>query len=107
MLLRVSIYKDQGGDCSNGGLSSKGDACMLSTDPENDPVDGCRLPVVVLGQTVPGYKVATPIEPVESGSVGYMAGGCFIYTSDSRFPSDTPIPLHDRTETVELYASFD
>jgi hypothetical protein len=27
-----------------------------------------------------------------------MFGGTFIYTSDSRFPAEYPIPLHDRIE---------
>ena len=32
-----------------------------------------------------------------------MFGGNFVYTSDSRFPSDYPIPIHDRFETQEQY----
>ena len=35
--------------------------------------------------------------------VGPMFGGNFVYTSDSRFPSDYPIPIHDRFETQEQY----
>ena len=98
MLLNVNIYKNNG-DCSNGGLSSKNDRCVLSTDPENDVLPVKHLPVVILGETVPGYVVCRPVEPVPSGCVGYMAGGCFVYTSDGRFPADYPIPLHDRMES--------
>jgi hypothetical protein len=29
-----------------------------------------------------------------------MAGGTFIYSSDSHFPSRYPIALHDRWETL-------
>jgi len=98
MLLRVSIYKDKGSDCSNGGLSSKADECVLSTDPENDDIEGSRLPVVVIGSNLPGYYHVKPAEPCPSNRRGYMAGGCYVYTSDSRFPAKYPLPLHDRTE---------
>lgn len=33
----------------------------------------------------------------------YMAGGNFVYSSDSRFPSKYPIPIHDRRETWDNY----
>jgi hypothetical protein len=31
-----------------------------------------------------------------------MFGGCFLWTSDGRFPSPHPIALHDRWESPEL-----
>ena len=34
---------------------------------------------------------------------GPMFGGAFIWSSDSRFPSRQPIPVHDRYETPERY----
>lgn len=38
-------------------------------------------------------------EPLEThGKQHHMFGGNFIHTSDSRFPSDYPIPVHDRIE---------
>jgi hypothetical protein len=46
---------------------------------------------------------AEPIDPVPRGHVGYMFGGTFIHSSDSRFPNPYPIPLHDRTETQAQY----
>lgn len=33
--------------------------------------------------------------------IWYMFGGTFIYTSDGRFPTNYPIPLHDRREAQE------
>jgi hypothetical protein len=35
--------------------------------------------------------------------LGPMFGGNFIYSSDSRFPSDAPIRIHDRYETPTKY----
>ena len=40
---------------------------------------------------------AKPASLVKSNSQ-CMMGGNFIYTSDSRFPGDAPIPVHDRVE---------
>jgi hypothetical protein len=44
---------------------------------------------------------AEPIDPPTG--VGWMAGGNFIWTSDSRFPSDYPIAVHDRQESQDQY----
>lgn len=30
-----------------------------------------------------------------------MFSGAFVYTSDSRFPNQFPIPVHDRSEVEE------
>lgn len=43
------------------------------------------------------YLRAIPKSILDSG-VRSMFGGNFIYTSDSRFPSDHPIKVHDRVE---------
>ena len=40
---------------------------------------------------------AVPASIAKSGRHS-MAGGNWIYTSDSRFPSDAPISVHDRVE---------
>lgn len=101
MLLRVSIYKDRGSDCSNGGLSHYHDEVFLATDPENDPLTGQSLPVVKLVKRQlfgSEYVHAEPVERPPKGRSGYMAGGCFISTCDSRFPCRYPVSLHDRTE---------
>lgn len=48
------------------------------------------------------------VEPMEQpeGMIGPMAGGCFVYSSDSRFRalSSYPLAVHDRFETSEQYA---
>jgi hypothetical protein len=53
-------------------------------------------------RTLGGVLSAKPAEDPR----WWMFGGCFIYTSDSRFPSHAPIALHDRTETAEESAAL-
>ena len=70
----------------------------------------------VTGEDYVGYKfrsmgvfyflnpqVGDDFEVYPKGNVGYMFGGNFIHTSDSRIPNDYPIPIHDRQETQEQY----
>lgn len=47
------------------------------------------------------YMYVEPLDPVPSGFVGYMASGKFVYSSDSRFPNNYPIAIHDRIEMSE------
>jgi len=44
-----------------------------------------------------GRLRAVPKKLKDEG-VWYMNGGNFVYTSDSRFPADYPIPVFDRVE---------
>jgi hypothetical protein len=44
------------------------------------------------------YLHAVPADENGKPRMGGMMGGNFIYTSDSRFPSASPIPVHDRFE---------
>ena len=103
--LTCNIYRAKGYErCPNGGISEHHDEVLLVGDGVNGPFseeDAAKLgiPVVVLvcrkGLAKNGgdYLHAEPI----AGS-DCMAGGAFIYTCDSRFPSDYPISLHDRRE---------
>ncbi len=100
------IYKDEGGDSSNGGLSSKAQRVILVDSEIGDaPFEPSeKIPAVKLVRRNIGgeYLSAQPMsEPYDE--IGYMFGGCFIYSSDSRFPSSYPIPLHDRCESQKLY----
>lgn len=52
------------------------------------------------------YLHAEPVASCPSDMVGWMSGGTFIYSHDSRFPSDYPIALHDRCETQKQYQSL-
>lgn len=106
--LHCSIFKAAGwGDCSNNGISNHvkevtlvGPGIPEIFEPSEDaPAVRCRNRVVY-GKT---YTHAIPIDGKNPENVGWMMGGCFIWTSDSRFPADYPIPLHDRQETYKQY----
>lgn len=91
------------GNSSNGGLSSFCQTLEIGKDIE-----------LVEGNL--GTCIARPIEKPPEGHVGWMDGGCFISTSDSRFTRAVEhilghnfygaIPLHDRSESQELYNSM-
>jgi hypothetical protein len=108
--LRVSIYKS-GPDCTNDGVTANATSAVLVN------ADGCPrvpeifgsngdVPELIIGYDVVGGKTtyyATPNALPPDGRTGYMFGGNFIYSEDSRFPFDYPVPVHDRTETWEQY----
>jgi len=104
--LSVSIYRDGSGyDCTNGGASSKFDKGIVTGYKIGEdsqifpPSDDCPE-YVILRDFVNGGQErirAVPVELVESGK-WTMFGGNFLYTCDSRFPSDQPIKIHDRVE---------
>ena len=100
--LMVWIYRSDH-ECSNNGVSAHHTKAVLTgpavpeiVAPNND------MPEIELktGNLGHGYKIV----PKEHGKgAGPMFGGCFIYSSDSRFPTFHPIALHDRWES-KLYA---
>jgi hypothetical protein len=111
--LRVYIYRNDLGDCTNGGVTSKQTSIWLCTNKEDalklqEEING---PVLFLetAQSYGGgtYKRAYPASEQPKGHMSYMAGGNFVYSSDSRFREyfDTsyPISVHDRSETQEVY----
>jgi len=109
--IRVDIYKSQGKDYSNGGISEKHDTVTLLI-PDGGYVDHSQGgPCVVVTESRYGYKSArvcnwdgVPIK--RPGQIGPMFGGTFIYSSDSRFREhcgSQPIALHDRWETQAQY----
>jgi hypothetical protein len=104
------------GNCSAGGISSRCESVTLVGDGIDEIFDAdAEAPAVVLRKRVIGGEVvvnAEPLKPRPAGNVGYMAGGTFIHTSDSRFGEALrklghsgycAISLHDRSETQEQY----
>lgn len=101
-VISAKIFRSSLGDCSNGGLSSIYDeACIPCPDgwkevPEDDP----RL--VTIREGYRGTYHATPTNGKRKDATGWMFGGCFIYSSDSRFHDKIPfygaLALHDRQE---------
>ena len=96
------------GDCTNNGLSSKVTHAYLVWDV--DPIDQEQLLedfyqekgedfFVIKERFLFGKhdKIAVPYTIYKSGRHS-MFGGNFTYTSDSRFPCEAPIAIHDRIE---------
>lgn len=96
------------GDCTNNGLSSKADHAYLVWDI--DPLNQDQILedfynekgedfFVIKERFIFGKysMIAVPYTIWKSGQHSMM-GGNFLYTSDSRFPSDAPIAIHDRVE---------
>ena len=103
--LRLSIYKDNSGDCSNHGISSKFRDILLVCDEGYIDVNGdeenlCRI------DTIMGHKFVRPM--AEPKGAGWMSGGTMVYTCDSRFRrmSEYPLCLHDRQETWDQYEAM-
>lgn len=112
--LVCSVYESKRhGNCSAAGISSRVDSVILCPDPDSsndwgipkifDASDDC--PAVVLRTILVSedreHVYAVPVGMPVGGS---MFGGSFIYSSDSRFPANYPIPLHDRVEHGRGYA---
>jgi hypothetical protein len=103
--LICSIYTPGRANCSNDGISSRCEEVTLvdiGVDLFSPRPD--RPAVRLIKRSFSG-KVYLHAEPVDqpTGLVGPMFGGTFIFSSDSRFPSDYPIALHDRWDTQETY----
>ncbi len=103
------------GNCSNNGISAFHKSVTIVSDIrecqifETTPHDELIRPLVVIKKKVvcgEEHVYAEPIDDSEPGNVGWMMGGSFIWSSDSRFSehfSKQPIPLHDRQESQEQY----
>lgn len=93
-------------DCTNGGVSGRYDRLYLAC-AEGFLDIGVNNPqlvkLVVRKITGAPYKHIEPYQSCEQGNVGWMAGGNLGYCSDSRFPSQYPLAIHDRQETVSHY----
>ena len=107
--LPVYVFKNEGKDWSNGGITSRfneilvlNDKGHVQVDLDNPPENLCVYVEreLWLGEV---FNYIEPYAPKEKGCVGWMYGGCIADTSDSRFQSDHPVRIHDRQETQELY----
>ena len=97
-------------DCTNRGISSTHTQFTLIGDGVAElfsPSDRAPALRLVKRLTFSGkpYYHAEPFEH-PTGMLGPMAGGNYLTTTDSRFPVDHPIPIHDRYETPEQYRSL-
>lgn len=103
--LLVTIYKSSN-DCTNGGVTAKANSIILTGEgvPEIFSISEGDIYLKLVKRNLGGSEYLHA-EPVGQGSkgVGFMFGGNFIHTSDSRFVSKYPIPVHDRSETPREY----
>ena len=134
--LTMYVYRDNLGDCSNGGISSRCDRVtvvgvvtdMQGGRSELRPFpDSAMAPfaatedapavVVVKRKLFGGRRTVLSVEPLEQvdpkHGTPWMAGGCYVATSDSRLRellgADEfygALSFHDRTESWELYAAM-
>ena len=102
-----------GTDCTNGGVTSGQDHAHVIAEKDvpqlgHDAIEG-ELPLLVFleDQGPTGHLVikhggsihrvkAVPL--VNGKPQGGMFGGHFLYTSDSRYPYENPVPVFDRFE---------
>lgn len=95
----TSVLRNSLGDSTNNGLSSKEDSIIMhygaGLDLDMIPDDELVLVERTLFGKQANYAIPAAILKSDRHS---MFGGNFIYTSDSRFPSDAPISVHDRLE---------
>lgn len=100
--IRVNIYRNKDfGDCSNHGISERHNDVLLLADDGFIEIDMSNPPenLCILTQKRIFGKVYTFVRPyAEPEGAGWMYGGTMIYSSDSRFPAETPLLLYDRQE---------
>lgn len=101
--LTAGVYRDSKlGDCTNGGISSHaGELYILSEKKGPFEPEDIRQCVYIEWREVCGEPYID-CKPAYFRKRWYMAGGNFLYTSDSRFVEITkskyPISIHDRYE---------
>lgn len=102
--LLCAIYESKGfGNCSNYGISARCKQVVLVPNelfPNIPQIFEAAddAPAVEFHKIEFMDKTFYHVKPVELGNRHSMFGGSFIYTSDSRFPFDHPVKLHDRVE---------
>lgn len=106
--LLVFLLKPISGSCDGiANFSSKCDKVILVPSPDfpNIPeifevTNDCPAVAIVKRNIQGGEEPYLTAYPVINGKIDKdrMMGGCYIKTSDSRFPARYPVPLHDRLE---------
>jgi hypothetical protein len=115
--LHIDIFKRKGRSSDGiGNFSSQTDLVTLVGFFDHEPkhshivredselavfeTDNETPPVAIITRMVFGEPYLTAYPVNEDGTIdrNRMFGGTFVYSSDSRFPSPYPVPLHDRKE---------
>lgn len=105
MGLHIYVYRNDLGDCTNGGISSKvKELCVINVDGPFEP--SANFPAVEL---VDGHMPGTlRLVPPDYKNTWYMMGGNYGATCDSRFSAKCEkmlghrfygaVAIHDRQE---------
>lgn len=100
--ISANVYRCASGtDCTNGGVSSRVGRVVLIGDDLPKLVEPSEIMPALYLDTAP--VIGRPYEKALPNPIGspdnhmYMFGGNFVYTCDSRGPSN-PVPIHDRKE---------
>lgn len=104
--LPIDVYRRKGVDCTNDGISSKYDSLLLMCDEGFIDVNESNPPenlVKVKKRFLFGENVYSIVPYNEPTCAGWMFGGNFAYTSDSRFHRMVEgvygaVAIHDRQE---------
>ncbi len=99
--MHVKVYRSNGMDCTNSGLTASHSALTLVGPGVPELLEATEdAPAVKLVRRrlfgVEDYLHAEPVTP--PAGTGWMDGGNFIWSCDSRFPNSYPISVHDRQE---------
>lgn len=99
----VNVYRWSFIDATNKGLSSKLDTLIMVDENGGNfdcphTTEGDYLVLTKFEFRGKTSLRAIPKSILDSKRNNYMFGGNFVYSSDSRFPSDAPIKVFDRVE---------
>lgn len=109
--LRLSVYRDELEDCTNGGISAEYNQLLVVSDNGFIEIDENKPPentVKLVKRNLFG-KTMYHLEPlVAPNGLGWMFGGNYAATSDSRFSEMIggmygAVAIHDRQESQEEY----
>lgn len=98
--LIVTVYKPADGmDCTNGGETARFQKFVATGKGIEGPFEpSAEMPEMKILPRLGGLGGYRAVPASIPEGKWTMFGGNFIYTSDSRFPSRYPIPVHDRVE---------
>ncbi len=99
LIVDVLRFRNGAMDCTLGGPSSTYNCFILVDDEVVAPFEvDEEYPEINLVRRTIGGKPYVHAVPASLKDKVVMFGGNYIVTSDSRFPNQYPIPVHDRVE---------
>ncbi|MCK9155083.1 MAG: hypothetical protein M0P12_03105 [Paludibacteraceae bacterium] len=103
--LIVEVYRCSVSDCSKNGVTANNNSVLLIL-PQGGPFRAkdfvLKMPLVEIDKredmSLRHGQDCSCARPYGIDGTNYSFGGNFIYSSDSRFPGNRPIPVHDRKD---------